>query len=149
MDDGLATGSTARAACLVAPAQGAVRIVLAVSVAPKSAVAGSAMCATTCLRGAARSFLRGGEWYADFSPTSDDEVVELLRRGAQSSLNVNGLDGPLEVVVTTCAEGAVEDGAVTVHVFWAGPLVGAVSPLKVATIRPPLLKKLAPAAMTI
>ena len=24
-----------------------------------------------------------GEWYDDFSPTSDDEVVELLRRGAQ------------------------------------------------------------------
>ena len=38
VDDGIATGSTARAACLVARAQGAARVVLAVPVAPASTV---------------------------------------------------------------------------------------------------------------
>ena len=35
VDDGIATGSTARAACRVARAQGAARVVLAVPVAPR------------------------------------------------------------------------------------------------------------------
>ncbi len=85
VDDGLATGSTARAACLVARAQGAVRIVLAVSVAPKSAVAGLRdVCDDFVCVEKPDHFYAVGEWYADFSPTSDDEVIELLRRGAQS-----------------------------------------------------------------
>ena len=84
VDDGLATGSTARAACLVARAQGAVRIVLAVSVAPKSAVAGLRdVCDDVVCVEQPDHFYAVGEWYADFSPTSDDQVVELLRRGAQ------------------------------------------------------------------
>ena len=49
------------------------------------------------------------------------------------------------MVITTCAEGEVDDGTVTVQVFWAGQLVGATWPLKVATIWPLVLKKLAPA----
>jgi hypothetical protein len=32
-------------------------------------------------------------------------------------VNVTALDGPLEVVITTCAEDAVEEGTVTVHVL--------------------------------
>jgi putative phosphoribosyl transferase len=79
VDDGIATGSTARAACQVARAQGATRIVLAVPVAPPnwvdrlSADADELICLET-----PRSFRSVGEFYADFSPTTDDEVVSCL-----------------------------------------------------------------------
>ena len=85
VDDGIATGSTARAACRVARAQGATRVVLAVPVAPKAAAAtlqdvcDEFLCATM-----PESFFAVGEWYDDFSPTSDDEVTDLLRRSTQA-----------------------------------------------------------------
>jgi putative phosphoribosyl transferase len=83
IDDGIATGSTARAACQVARAQGAVRVVLAVPVAPPSARTSLAADAdeVICLE-TPRHFLAIGEWYQDFSQTSDDEVVRLLRHAA-------------------------------------------------------------------
>jgi putative phosphoribosyl transferase len=83
IDDGIATGSTARAACQVARAQGAVRVVLAVPVAPPSARSALAADAdeVICLE-TPRHFLAIGEWYQDFSQTSDQEVVSLLRRAA-------------------------------------------------------------------
>jgi uncharacterized protein (TIGR00369 family) len=81
IDDGIATGSTARAACQVARAQGAAKVVLAVPVAPPSA--GIAMAGDAdeviCLETPDR-FLAIGEWYEDFSQTSDEEVVSLLRQ---------------------------------------------------------------------
>jgi uncharacterized protein (TIGR00369 family) len=80
VDDGMATGSTARAACQVARAQGAAKVVLAVPVAPPSAdgtMAGDAD-EVICLETPER-FLAIGEWYEDFSQTSDEEVVSLLR----------------------------------------------------------------------
>jgi putative phosphoribosyl transferase len=79
VDDGIATGSTARAACNVARAQGARRVVVATPVAPADTVAD--------LRGAAdevialhtpEHFLAIGRFYADFAQTSDEEVVRLL-----------------------------------------------------------------------
>lgn len=80
VDDGLATGSTARAACLVARAQGAARIVLAVTVAPRTAVAAlRQVCDDVVCVAHPDHFSAVGEWYRDFSPTSDDEVVALLR----------------------------------------------------------------------
>jgi putative phosphoribosyl transferase len=81
VDDGIATGSTARAACQVARAEGARRVVLAVPVAPRSArftLAGDAdevICLVT-----PEQFLAIGEWYDDFTQTSDQEVVALLRQ---------------------------------------------------------------------
>ena len=79
-DDGIATGSTARAACQVARAQGAARVVLAVPVAPPSSEAALAGDADelVCLETPHR-FLAIGEWYEDFSQTRDEEVVSLLR----------------------------------------------------------------------
>jgi putative phosphoribosyl transferase len=84
IDDGIATGSTARAACQVARAQGAVRVVLAVPVAPPSACTAMAADAdeVICLETPGH-FLAIGEWYQDFSQTSDAEVVSLLRRAAE------------------------------------------------------------------
>jgi putative phosphoribosyl transferase len=79
VDDGIATGSTARAACQVARAEGVAWIVLAVPVAPPDwadrlrADADELICLDT-----PASFRSVGEFYTDFSPTTDDEVVECL-----------------------------------------------------------------------
>lgn len=80
VDDGIATGSTARAACQVARALGAATVVLAVPVAPPSAdrtLRGDAD-EVICLETPER-FQAIGEWYEDFAQTSDEEVVALLR----------------------------------------------------------------------
>ena len=79
VDDGLATGSTARAAIDVARAEGAARVVLAVPVAPRSTVTelrrvvDDVLCVAT-----PEPFRAIGQWYVDFRPTSDDEVASLL-----------------------------------------------------------------------
>jgi len=81
VDDGLATGSTALAACRVVRAQGARRVVLAVPVAPSDvverlrAVADEVVCLVTPDR-----FGAVGQYYVDFTPTTDAEVIELLRQ---------------------------------------------------------------------
>jgi predicted phosphoribosyltransferase len=80
VDDGLATGSTMRAAVAALRQQGPARIVVAVPVAARStcdelrAVADEVVCAVT-----PEPFLAVGQWYQDFSQTTDDEVRELLR----------------------------------------------------------------------
>jgi len=80
VDDGLATGSTARAACEVARVQGAARVVLAVPVAPRDAIEklGDVADEIVCLE-APHPFGAVGQFYADFSAVSDKEVVALLR----------------------------------------------------------------------
>ena len=82
VDDGIATGSTARAACRVARAHGAARVVLAAPVcAPDVARAlGDVADEMVCLMAPKRLFAVG-QFYADFRPTSEAEVVELLRPG--------------------------------------------------------------------
>jgi putative phosphoribosyl transferase len=81
VDDGLATGSTARAAILVAREQGARRVVVATPVAPRptvtelAEVADAVVCAAT-----PEPFRAIGQWYVDFRPTTDDQVIELLNR---------------------------------------------------------------------
>jgi putative phosphoribosyl transferase len=83
VDDGVATGSSARAACQVAHVLGAAHIVFAAPVASRTAaleLRGS--CDAVVFLEVPERFFAVGEWYRDFSPTSDDEVVELLRRAA-------------------------------------------------------------------
>ena len=83
VDDGIATGSTARAACQVARAQGARRVVLAVPVAPRDWVARIGADADECIAlDTPEPFWAIGQFYSDFSQTSDDEVVECLARAA-------------------------------------------------------------------
>src|SRR5262249_43785831 len=113
-DDGIATGSTARAACQVARAQGAIWVVLAAPVAPPSArsvLAGDAD-ELVCLETPER-FLAIGEWYDDFSQTRDEEVVSLLR-AARAEHTESGQEeqvtGNADVVGGE-GEGAVDDGA--------------------------------------
>ena len=79
VDDGIATGSTARAACQVARAQGAARVVLAVPVAPVGWTARIGRDADECIAlDTPEPFWAIGQFYADFSQTSDDEVVDCL-----------------------------------------------------------------------
>ncbi len=80
VDDGIATGSTARAACEVARASGAIRVVLAVPVAPPRAVDDLRRVADEVVAvEMPPSFQAVGQWYDDFSATTDDEVLGLLR----------------------------------------------------------------------
>lgn len=83
VDDGIATGGTARAACQIARARGASRVVLAVPVGAQETVASLRKVAdeVVCLR-TPEDFYAIGAWYADFAQTIDEEVVELLARVA-------------------------------------------------------------------
>jgi putative phosphoribosyl transferase len=83
VDDGLATGSTMRAAVLAVRRQHPSRIVVAVPVGSPTACAGLApeVDEVVCLSSPA-SFRAVGQAYADFTPTSDDEVrAALVRAG--------------------------------------------------------------------
>jgi putative phosphoribosyl transferase len=79
VDDGVATGGTATAAVRWARAQGAVRVVLAIPVAPPEAMANLAKEADdiVCLA-TPEPFYAVGQWYVSFPQTSDDEVIRLL-----------------------------------------------------------------------
>jgi putative phosphoribosyl transferase len=79
VDDGIATGGTARAALEVVRAQGARRVVLAVPVAPPETLRELAAVADeiVCLD-APRWFQAVGLHYADFTQTSDHDVIDLL-----------------------------------------------------------------------
>jgi putative phosphoribosyl transferase len=84
VDDGIATGSTARAACQVARALGAERVVMAAPVASRSSLTDLAnVCDEVVCLEAPEPFYAVGEWYRDFSATSDAEVEALLQRAAQ------------------------------------------------------------------
>jgi putative phosphoribosyl transferase len=80
VDDGLATGVTARAALRAVRARGAARTVLAVPVAAAAAVSaieketGEVVTLVT-----PRRFRSVGEWYADFGQLADADVLALLR----------------------------------------------------------------------
>lgn len=84
VDDGLATGSTMRAAVAAVRRLGPARVVVAAPVGSPStcrefsAIADEVVCART-----PEPFSAVGLWYADFSQTSDDEVRALLRTHAQ------------------------------------------------------------------
>jgi len=85
IDDGLATGSTMRAAVAALRQQRPARIIVAVPVGAAStcselaAEADEVVCAQT-----PEPFYAVGLWYKDFAQTSDEEVRELLERAAAS-----------------------------------------------------------------
>lgn len=81
VDDGLATGATARAAVEGVRRRGASEIVLAVPVGARETVEQMArdVDAIVCVA-TPRNLRAVGEWYRDFSPTTDEEVLTLLRR---------------------------------------------------------------------
>jgi predicted phosphoribosyltransferase len=87
VDDGLATGSTMRAAAEAVRSQHPARIVVAVPVAAaetceafrRERVADEVVCLRT-----PEPFYAVGLWYQDFSPTTDQEVRDLLWRAEQA-----------------------------------------------------------------
>jgi len=98
VDDGIATGSTARAACQAARAQGARKVVLAVPVGPPDATKRLRPDAdeVICLR-TPPLFFAVGQAYAYFAQTSDEQVADLLDRAAQPG-------GPVPTLQTVSAD---------------------------------------------
>jgi putative phosphoribosyl transferase len=85
VDDGIATGSTARAACRVARAHGADRVVLAVPVAAPESVRALSEDADEIVCVEQPTWLRSvGQWYDDFTQVDDQTVVDLLARARQA-----------------------------------------------------------------
>jgi putative phosphoribosyl transferase len=86
VDDGLATGATMRAAVKALRQNGAAKIVVAVPVGPPDTCreleeqADETICLWT-----PEFFQAVGQYYEDFSQTSDEDVRELLSRAAQGS----------------------------------------------------------------
>jgi putative phosphoribosyl transferase len=79
IDDGLATGATARAAVAVVRAQGAARVIVAVPVGAPDSLRNVARAADEVIALAAPAvFSAVGAWYQDFRQVEDDEVVQLL-----------------------------------------------------------------------
>lgn len=94
VDDGIATGSTARAACQIARALGAGRVVLAVPVAPADWLDRIGADADELVAVAAPEYFGAiGQFYADFTQTTDEEVAACLDRG-WSGLHVTAGVGP-------------------------------------------------------
>jgi putative phosphoribosyl transferase len=80
VDDGIATGSSARIACTVARGLGAARVVLAVPVAPAATVRDFDEADHIVVVDQPKHFYAVGAHYRDFSPVSDEEVIALLER---------------------------------------------------------------------
>jgi putative phosphoribosyl transferase len=129
VDDGIATGGTARAACRTARARGAARIVLAVPVAPGDwrhrldDDADEFVALHTSDR-----FRAVGHFYRDFAPVSDDTVVACLEAAARPDGTPRpklpaALDVHVEVPVANTRLGGqltVPAGAVGLVVFAHG-----------------------------
>ncbi|KJK56718.1 phosphoribosyltransferase family protein [Saccharothrix sp. ST-888] len=95
VDDGVATGSSARAACRIVRHLGAARVVLAVPVAPSDWVSrlGEDADELVCVR-APLSFYAIGQFYQDFEQTTDREVAVCLDRAARRTAAAAGADEP-------------------------------------------------------
>lgn len=84
VDDGIATGATARAACRVARARDAARVILAAPVASKRTVnelrreADEVVVLVT-----AEGSFSVGQWYEHFEETPDDAVIQCLSRAGR------------------------------------------------------------------
>jgi putative phosphoribosyl transferase len=85
VDDGVATGATARAACRVARALGADRVVLGVPVGPAAVEerfreeADEVICPEQ-----PQVFYAVGQFYADFAQTTDDQVTALMQKRSEA-----------------------------------------------------------------
>lgn len=109
VDDGVATGATAKAACQVARAHGAAQVILAVPVAAPDVVRALRESAdeVVCLE-TPRWFTAVGEWYVHFGQTSDDEVLTLLTRAREQH--------PVPNAEAAAADPLLRDDDVEIHV---------------------------------
>jgi erythromycin esterase-like protein/predicted phosphoribosyltransferase len=111
VDDGLATGSSMRAAISALRRLRPARIVVAVPAAPEStcnemaAEADEVVCATT-----PSPFFAVGQAYWSFAQTTDDEVCELLAAASARRHSQRGTNGPAEVPLIRLAVAPMTDG---------------------------------------
>jgi putative phosphoribosyl transferase len=90
VDDGMATGATARVACRVARKRGARRVVVAVPVASAQALAAVAQVADEVVCPVRPGwFPTVGQWYGGFGPIGDEDILALLR-----GVRPTGVAGP-------------------------------------------------------
>lgn len=88
VDDGVATGATARVACLTARRKGAARVIVAVPVAPPQVHSQIPEADEVVALVTPEPFRAVGLHYRDFSQTSDEQVVAILDDAARRSSEV-------------------------------------------------------------
>jgi putative phosphoribosyl transferase len=90
VDDGIATGSTMMAAVKAVKSAGAARVIIAAPVAAKLTLLKLRKAADqVVVLSTPEPFYGVGQWYQDFSQTSDDEVQECLRVAHERELAVH------------------------------------------------------------
>ncbi len=110
VDDGIATGSTARVACDVARHLGATEVIMAVPVMPAETVGdlpGADEIVSVLTPG---RLIAVGNHYLDFSATSDEEVIVLLDTTARRMRNGRVVDDTLDRDVEIPADGVLLEG---------------------------------------
>jgi putative phosphoribosyl transferase len=107
IDDGLATGSTMRAAVMALKKREPARIVVAVPVGAASTCEEIASIADQCLCAVAPERFRAvGLWYDDFAQISDDEVCEILAGAAGKVMEpMSSVQFDREVANMECSQG--------------------------------------------
>jgi putative phosphoribosyl transferase len=100
VDDGIATGATARAALKAVRKAGAEHVVLAVPVAPPDTVAALRPDADEIVCLSQPAYFGGiSQFYADFHQVGDDEVISLLNRASTSNAARPQVSGPSDAPV--------------------------------------------------
>jgi putative phosphoribosyl transferase len=113
VDDGIATGSTALAAVQVARHRGAAGIVLAVPVISAASARELARHVDELVYVIAPAdFAAVGQFYADFSQTTDDEVASVLRAAARAAGSAE--PSPVEESVQVVIDDVRLDGRLTI-----------------------------------
>lgn len=83
VDDGIATGATARAACLIARQLGASHTIVAAPVGSREAVQALDVADEVVCLLLPQQFYAVGAHYRDFTATTEDEVEQLLNRASE------------------------------------------------------------------
>jgi putative phosphoribosyl transferase len=112
VDDGVATGATARVACDVARRFGAEKVILAVPVIAASTLAEMTGADDIVYLAAPETFWAVGQFYTDFSATTDDEVARLLEEAAR---RLTGPEGTATATPETDDEVEIPVDTVTLH----------------------------------
>lgn len=125
VDDGIATGSTARVACSIARKLGAAKVILAVPVASAQVLSTLTEADEVVCLARPRNVTAIGYHYRDFSQTHDEEVLRLLDAAAERlkhPLSGGAGDSVLDEDVQIDAEGVRLEG----HLYMPGPTYGVV-----------------------
>lgn len=100
VDDGIATGATARAALKAVRKAGAEHVVLAVPVAPPETIAALRPDADEIVCLSQPAYFGGiSQFYAEFHQVGDDEVISLLNRAATFGSAKPQVSGPADAAV--------------------------------------------------